>query len=195
MFRSLTSLALIACLSACTASSDDVGIAGEDDVANVPEGEATCPDTMVLALDDYPAETLPTTTDFSVWHEENAARDGVQSTETGLQYKVIQAGLENGLVPRPGEGITAHYHGYFPNGEVFDSSYERGQTMTHVSNGFISGWNQALAEMKVCEARTLYVPANLAYGENPVGRPGGTLVFHMQLLNVDRPDGDAAIGR
>jgi FKBP-type peptidyl-prolyl cis-trans isomerase FklB len=146
-----------------------------------------CPDAMIVGLDAYPEETLPETEDFAEWHIQNAARTDVQKTASGLQYKVAQAGIENGVKPNAGESITANYHGYFPNGEVFDSSYERDSPMTHKSNGFIPGWNEALADMAVCEARTLYIPANLAYGNSGAGgRPTGTLVFNMQLLSVNR---------
>lgn len=186
MTRILATASLAAMLAACTASSDDVGAVGEDDSPALVEGQAVCPDNLVYALDDYDDETLPQASDFTVWHAENLQREGVVETDSGLQYRVLQAGLENGMTPRAGEEIFANYHGYFPNGDVFDSSYEAGEPIVHTADGFIAGWNEALADMKVCETRTLYVPANLAYGENPVGRPAGTLVFHMQLLRVNR---------
>jgi len=116
----------------------------------------------------------------------NAGLEGVVTSESGLQYKVVQAGIDNGAAAAPGQGIAANYHGFFINGDVFDSSYNRGQPLEGPSNGFIKGWNEALGEMKVCEARTLYINSDLAYGDN--GRssiPGGaTLLFHMQLLAV-----------
>jgi len=116
----------------------------------------------------------------------NASAEGVITTESGLQYKVIQAGLENGAQAEVGQEIAAHYHGYFIDGAVFDSSYRRGQPLIGPSNGFIKGWNESLGEMKVCEARTLYINSDLAYGDNGRGSiPGGaTLLFNMQLLAV-----------
>ncbi|MEM7728432.1 MAG: FKBP-type peptidyl-prolyl cis-trans isomerase [Pseudomonadota bacterium] len=195
MTRFLTAISAAALLAACTASSDDVGAAGEADAPGVAEGFSTCPDNLVLDLADYGDEALPETEDFGAWHMENASRDGVVQSDSGLQYKVIQAGMENGLTPMPGEEIFAHYHGYYPIGEVFDSSYQRGAPLIGPSNGFIAGWNEALAEMKVCEARTLYIPADLAYGNSGAGgRPTGTLAFHMQLLRVNRPDVADAVG-
>lgn len=188
MSRILMAASLAALLAACTASTDDVGAVGEDNSPALVEGDFVCPDNLVFSLDDYEDETLPSASDFSVWHAENALRDGVMETDSGLQYRVLQPGLENGATPRAGEEIFANYHGFFPNGDVFDSSYQAGEPIVHTADGFIAGWNEALADMKVCETRTLYVPANLAYGENPVGRPGGTLVFHMQLLRVNRTD-------
>ncbi len=122
----------------------------------------------------------------SAFLTKNGAADGVVTTDSGLQYKVIQAGIENGAQAETGQGIAANYHGFFVNEEVFDSSYQRGRPLTGPSNGFIKGWNEALGEMKVCEARTLYINSDLAYGDNGRGGiPGGaTLIFNMQLLGV-----------
>lgn len=145
-----------------------------------------CPDEMVLVLEDFPAQALPETDDFDVWHEENGSRDGVITELSGLQYSVAQEPVEGGISAEPGEEIFAYYHGFFPNGEVFDSSYLRGRPLVGPSNRFIRGWNEALEDMKVCEARTLYIPADLAYGNSGAGgRPTGTLLFHMQLLRVN----------
>jgi len=69
--------------------------------------------------------------------KKNAKKSGVKTSESGLQYKVVQKGLENGASAAPGQGIAAHYHGYFIDGEVFDSSYTRGQPLTGPSNAFI----------------------------------------------------------
>ena len=117
----------------------------------------------------------------------NASLEGVITADSGLQYKVVQTGLENGATAAPGQNIAANYHGFFINGDTFDSSYSRGKPLEGPSNAFIPGWNEALGEMKVCEARTLYVNSDLAYGDNGRrGIPGGsTLLFHMQLLAVE----------
>jgi hypothetical protein len=200
MTRILTTISMAALLAACTASSDDVGVAGEDDTPMATESGMTgdetanamtditvCPDSMVIGLEDYPAEVLPTAEDAGEWLEQNEQRDDVMTSAAGVQYKIIQDGIEGGVIPDAGESVTVHYHGYFPNGEVFDSSYNADSPITHTSNGFIEGWNQSLNEMNVCGARTLYIPAELAYGNSGAGgRPTGTLVFNMQLLNVNR---------
>ena len=183
--------------TACTASSDDVGEAGVDDVAGVSEMVNRCPDTLILDLAGYGSEELPASNgDDDAWHIENGLRSGVETTESGVQYRVVQRGMENGMTPRPGEQIAANYHGYFPNGDVFDSSYAPGRSeLRGRSNGFIPGWNEMLADMKVCEARTLYIPADLAYGNSGAGgRPSGTLLFHMQLLEVNREGVADAVG-
>ena len=188
MSRTLLLGASALLFAACTASSDDVGAVGEQDTMLLAEGEAVCPDSLVLDLDAYIPESTPSTDDAGLWHEENGMREGVVTTASGLQYRTIQDGLENGLTPVLGDEIAAHYHGFLPNGEVFDSSYMRDEPIFGDSDGWIRGWNEALADMKVCEARTLYIPSDLAYGDN--GRVAGTLLFHMQLLRVNRPEDD-----
>ena len=191
MTRTLILAAASLALIACTASSDDVGAVGVQDTALLAEGEAVCPDSLVLDIDGYGEDDTPDVDNYVQWLAQNGERDEVETTASGLQYRVIQPGIENGLTPRPGEEIFANYHGFYPNGEVFDSSYQRDRPIIGPSNGFIRGWNEALGDMKVCEARTLYVPADLAYGDSGAGgRPSGTLVFHMQLLRVNRPEGD-----
>jgi FKBP-type peptidyl-prolyl cis-trans isomerase FklB len=125
-------------------------------------------------------------TNFTSYHVENSKRDDVMTSTTGLQYKVVQAGLSDGAQPVGDQEVTMHYHGYYPDGRQFDSSYERGETITYPATGFIKGWIESLHDMKVCEARILYIPGDLAYG--PQGRgpiaPNATLLFKMQLIGV-----------
>lgn len=177
LFISATSaLALIAC-SGSTESDAPV------DPANAVY---TCPADKILANADYTDVGPDATDDYAAYHSENGERKGVTTTETGLQYSVAQKGLKDGASPEGGQVVTVHYHGYFPDGSVFDSSYERGQTIDFPANAVISGWIESLQDMKVCEARTLFIPGNLAYG--PRGRPGippnATLLFNVQLIGV-----------
>ncbi|WP_298911980.1 FKBP-type peptidyl-prolyl cis-trans isomerase [uncultured Algimonas sp.] len=197
MTRFLAAISTAALLAACTASSDDVGELGENDAPGVAEMVSVCPDNLVLDLDGYADETLPEAEDYNAWHMENAERPDVQQTASGMQYKVIQPGMENGMTPRPGEEVIAMYHGYRTDGTVFDSSYERDEPFIFPTDRVIAGWTEAVESMKVCEARTLYLPANLAYGERGAGediRPGDTLVFNMQLIRVNREGLDDAVG-
>ena len=169
-------------LSACGPTASEVETAGDitPEVAKKVEE---------MAETESPAEI------GAAFLEENAKEFGVVTTDSGLQYKVAQEGLENGAKPNLGQPIAAHYHGYFIDGEVFDSSYERRRPLTGRSNGFIAGWNESLGDMKVCEARTLYINSDLAYGDDGRGGiPGGaTLLFNMQLLAVDGKDEDGKI--
>jgi len=133
--------------------------------------------------------------DNSAWLEQNAKAKGVITSDSGLQYTVIQQGEPNGAVASPGQGISANYHGIFRDGSVFDSSYERGAPLRGPSNGFIKGWNEVLTEMSVCEARTLYIKPELAYGARQRGSiPADSLLtFHMQLLEVQKVEDNDAV--
>jgi len=170
-------------LAACpTAKSGDDGGEG------VMTGEAvtSCPQDQWITLADYPEEILPTEADNATWLAANAKRKGVTVSDTGLQSNIIKKGLKNGATPQGSDSITAHYYGYFPDGERFDDSYSRNDPLVLPNDAVISGWTEALRDMKVCEARIVYIPGDLAYG--PRGRPGippnATLIFKMQLLGV-----------
>lgn len=124
-----------------------------------------------------------------VWHTSNGARGGVTTTDSGLQYTVVQEGDPKAHSPEGGQIIKVNYHGIFTNGEKFDSAYDRGAPAEFPANRVIAGWVEALGDMKVCEARTLYIPGKLAYGEK--GRegaipPNATLIFHVQLLGIEK---------
>lgn len=128
-------------------------------------------------------ETLPSPAE---WHKVNGEREGVVTTASGLQYKVIKSGPENGISPEGSQTVKVNYHGFFPNGDMFDSSYERGQPIEFRKNGVIPGWVEALGLMKPCDAWQLYIPGDLAYGPNGRGSipPNATLLFNVQLLEV-----------
>jgi FKBP-type peptidyl-prolyl cis-trans isomerase len=117
---------------------------------------------------------------------ENAKKEGVSVTESGLQFEVIEAG--SGDKPTATSSVTVHYHGTLPDGTVFDSSIERGQPATFGVNQVIKGWTEALQLMPVGSKYRLYIPEDLAYGANP--HPGGpiepfmTLVFDVELLEI-----------
>ncbi len=118
------------------------------------------------------------------WMEANGKRPDVITLPSGLQYTVMESGDKSGVSPKPGQTIKAHYEGKFIDGNVFDSSYAKGAPITHPSDGFIKGWNEALGMMKPGDVWTLYVPPNLAYG--PRGRssipPNSVLIFKMELI-------------
>ncbi|NDV92293.1 FKBP-type peptidyl-prolyl cis-trans isomerase [Alteromonas sp. 345S023] len=117
--------------------------------------------------------------------EENAKRDEVNVTESGLQYEVIAEG--EGDSPVAQSTVRVHYHGTLIGGETFDSSYERGQPAEFPVGGVIKGWTEALQLMKVGAKWRLYVPHDLAYGEQGAGAaiaPYSTLVFDVELLDI-----------
>lgn len=118
---------------------------------------------------------------------DNAAREGVITLASGLQYEIVTAGEEDGDKPTTQSKVRTHYHGTFIDGKVFDSSYERGQPAEFPVSGVIAGWTEALQLMTKGAKWRLYVPYQLAYGAQ--GSPGGippysTLVFDVELLDI-----------
>jgi FKBP-type peptidyl-prolyl cis-trans isomerase FklB len=117
--------------------------------------------------------------------EKNAKEDGVQVTDSGLQYKVVNSG--SGKTPGASDTVEVHYEGTLIDGTVFDSSYQRGQTISFPVNGVIPGWTEALQLMKEGDTWELAIPANLAYGEQGAGGaigPNETLLFKVELISV-----------
>lgn len=117
---------------------------------------------------------------------ENAKREGVTVLESGLQYEVITEG-DGGAKPTRDSKVRTHYHGTFIDGNVFDSSYERGQPAEFPVGGVIAGWTEALQLMSKGAKWKLYVPYKLAYGsQGSQGSipPYATLVFDVELLEI-----------
>jgi FKBP-type peptidyl-prolyl cis-trans isomerase FklB len=120
--------------------------------------------------------------------EENKKKEGVKTTSTGLQYKVLKEGT--GAQPKASDTVSVNYRGILINGTEFDSSYKRGQPATFPVNGVIKGWSEALQLMKAGSKYQLFIPSNLAYGERAVGGdigPNSTLIFEVELLEVKPP--------
>lgn len=118
--------------------------------------------------------------------KENGAREGVKTTETGLQYEVITEGT--GAKPKAGDDVTVHYTGTLIDGTVFDSSVERGAPATFGVTQVIPGWVEALQMMKEGAKWRLFIPSNLAYGPNGAGGvigPNATLIFDVELIKVN----------
>jgi FKBP-type peptidyl-prolyl cis-trans isomerase len=105
-------------------------------------------------------------------------------TPSGLASKVLQAG-KGDKKPAAADTVTVHYSGWTTDGKLFDSSVKRGQPTSFPLNGVIKGWTEGLQLMVEGEKRRFWIPADLAYGENPGGgRPGGLLVFDVELLGI-----------
>ncbi len=120
-----------------------------------------------------------------VFLAENVKKEGVQVTESGLQYKVLKAG--DGAIPARTDHVRVHYTGRLIDGTVFDSSVQRGQPAEFPVNGVIAGWIEALTLMPVGSKWELYIPYQLAYGERGAGAaipPFATLVFEVELLEI-----------
>ena len=116
--------------------------------------------------------------------EDNKARAGVVTTPTGLQYEVLRAGT--GAKPTKDQSVEVHYHGTLIDGTVFDSSVQRGETISFPVTGVIPGWVEALQLMQVGSKWKLTIPADLAYGNRAQGAipAGSVLVFEVELISV-----------
>ena len=116
----------------------------------------------------------------------SAVPSDAAKTESGLASKVLVAGSGESY-PAAADTVTVHYSGWTLDGVMFDSSVKRGEPTSFPLNRVIKGWTEGLQLMTVGEKRRFWIPADLAYGENPGGgRPGGMLVFDVELLSVDK---------
>lgn len=123
---------------------------------------------------------------------ENGQREGVMTTESGLQYEVMEAG--DGATPGADDTVEVHYRGTLIDGTEFDSSYARGEPVTFGVGQVISGWTEALQLMKVGSKYKLFIPSELAYGAGGAGErigPNSTLMFDVELLGIPSQDADA----
>ena len=117
---------------------------------------------------------------------ENAKREGVKVTESGLQYEVLEATI--GQKPKATDKVRVHYEGTLIDGTVFDSSYKRGESITFGLNQVIKGWTEGLQLMSIGSKYKLYLPYQLAYGGRGAGAnipPYAALIFTVELLGIE----------
>ena len=117
---------------------------------------------------------------------ENAKREGVKVTESGLHYVVLEATI--GQKPKATDKVRVHYEGTLIDGTVFDSSYKRGESITFGLNQVIKGWTEGLQLMSIGSKYKLYLPYQLAYGERGAGAnipPYAALIFTVELLGIE----------
>ena len=142
-----------------------------------------------LAIATASVPTLMAETDLEkgeAFLKENAKKDGVKATASGLQYKVLKEG--EGKSPKATDTVKVNYEGKLIDGKVFDSSYKRGEPIEFPLNGVIPGWTEGVQLMKEGATYEFTIPYKLAYGER--GTPGGpippnaTLIFKVELIQV-----------
>ncbi|MGL5727855.1 MAG: FKBP-type peptidyl-prolyl cis-trans isomerase [Plesiomonas sp.] len=118
---------------------------------------------------------------------QNKVKLGVMTTDSGLQYQVLQAGTGTEH-PTATDTVTVHYHGTLIDGTVFDSSVERGEPIALPLNRVIKGWTEGIPLMVVGEKTRFFIPNELAYGNRAAGKipSGAALIFDVELLSIKR---------
>ena len=140
----------------------------------------------VMALTPHVLMAQTALEDGQTYLKENAKKEGVHTTASGLQYKVLKEGT--GKSPKSTDTVLVHYRGTLLNGKEFDSSYKRNEPIEFPLNGVIPGWTEGVQLMKEGAKYQFVIPSNLAYGRR--GTPGGpigpdeTLIFEVELLKV-----------
>lgn len=144
-------------------------------------------DMMKKQMDKMQKESEKNLKEGQAFLAENAKKAGVKTTASGLQYIVLKSGT--GASPKATDKVSTHYRGTLINGTEFDNSYKRGEPASFQVNQVIAGWTEALQMMKVGDKWQLFIPSNLAYGEQGAGQvipPHATLIFEVELLSIDK---------
>jgi FKBP-type peptidyl-prolyl cis-trans isomerase len=150
--------------------------------AEIQQAQRAVQDTLVARRDQRGSLNLQQNQAFFA---QNAQRDSVETTGSGLQYKVVQPG--QGPRPQPTDRVTVHYRGTLLDGTEFDSSYERGQPVTIPVQGVIPGWQEGLQLMQRGATYRFFIPPDLAYGDEGAGTmiaPNQALIFDVELLDI-----------
>lgn len=148
---------------------------------------ATPTATLTLTPTETPTPTLSPEEAGRQFLAQNARAEGVVTTESGLQYRIVRRG-DSTITPGPTDTVTVHYRGTLLDGTEFDSSYSRGQPATFPVFGVIEGWVEGLQYMSPGDVFILYLPPALAYGSrspSPLIPPNSTLIFEVELLEIN----------
>ena len=174
------------------------GLAGKDGTLSKEEREKTLEafqkemmEKQVAASKEAAAKNAAEGEKFLA---ENKKKEGVKTTPSGLQYKVLKEG--SGPSPKETDTVVTNYKGTLLDGTEFDSSYKRNEPATFPVNRVIKGWTEALQLMKPGSKYQLFIPAALAYGDRGAGRdigPNATLIFDVELLSIKAPEPAATV--
>ena len=151
--------------------------------SKIEEGQARAEAKRDEELKEQYAEKVKEGEEFLA---ENGKREGVVTLPSGLQYEIIKEG--NGDKPTANDRVKVHYHGTLIDGEVFDSSIERGEPTSFGVSQVIPGWTEALQLMPVGSKWKLYIPSDIAYGSRDTGtiKPFSTLIFDVELIDIEK---------
>ena len=163
------------------------------DILKQQDLKLTIPE-MQQAIANYQAQQAKRMSELAIKNQaegdtfltKNKTQPGIIELESGLQYKIEKQG--SGKKPTQDDSVVVHYRGALINGQVFDSSYERGQPITLALNRVIKGWQEALPLMPTGSKWKIYVPSELGYGEQGAGAnipPNSTLVFDIELISIN----------
>lgn len=162
----------------------------ETELAMTPEEAATIREEFIAkrraeAEQAQQSQAATNATEGDKFLLENRVKEGVEMTDSGLQYTVITMG--DGAKPAASDKVTVHYRGTLLNGDEFDSSYSRNEPASFQLNQVIPGWTEGLQLMPAGSKFMFYIPSNLAYGANgpPQIGPNATLIFEVELLSID----------
>jgi len=136
---------------------------------------------------DGPSAAARGSAEAQAFLAKNAKKPGVHVLPDGLQFEVVRSGPTTGLRPQVGDEVKVNYEGKLLNGQVFDSTYERGQPAAMPLKGLIPAWVEALQLMRPGDEWILYVPPKLGYGDQGAGGvipPGAALIFRIELIDV-----------
>lgn len=167
-------------------------LAGQDSAVDPADAERVLTAMVKAQQAKTASESLHNLNAGLAFLEKNGKRDGVTTTESGLQYEVLRKG--KGEKPKPTDTVTTNYEGRLIDGTVFDSSYKRGEPATFPLNRVIPGWTEGLQLMSPGAKYRLYVPADLAYGARGAGPvpPNSALIFDVELLSIGSGSDDSA---
>ncbi len=160
----------------------ELALSDEDRLQAKTSFQAELRDQLVKKQADISAKNIA---EGKAFLEANAKKEGVVTTESGLQYKVLASG--DGKQPTATDTVTTHYKGTLIDGREFDSSYKRDKPASFPVNGVIKGWTEALQLMKVGDKWQLFIPSDLAYGatkRSELIEANSTLIFEIELLSI-----------
>ena len=141
--------------------------------------------------------TPPSAEEARAFLAANKAEEGVVTTKSGLQYRIVRAGPKDRPTAREGDEVKVHYEGKLLDGRIFDSSYREGAPAVFTVGDLVEGWNEALQLMRPGDELMLWVPPELGYGEEgapPDIPPNSVLVIRMEMLDVLPKGGGSAFG-